>query len=60
MQSEMSNKLIGFSMSKPVSLILQSEIAECDLASLAMVASFYGHKLGMPAMRKRFSANLKG
>ncbi|MDP5030504.1 MAG: cysteine peptidase family C39 domain-containing protein, partial [Paraglaciecola sp.] len=25
-----------------------------------MVAGFYGHQLDMPAMRKRFSANLKG
>jgi ATP-binding cassette subfamily B protein RaxB len=25
-----------------------------------MVASYYGHKLDMPAIRKRFSANLKG
>ncbi len=60
MQSEMSNKLVEFSISKAVPLILQSEIAECGLASMAMVASFYGHKLDMPAMRKRFSANLKG
>ena len=27
---------------------------------MAMVASYHGHKLDMPAMRKRFSANLKG
>ncbi|MGL1955862.1 MAG: peptidase domain-containing ABC transporter [Colwellia sp.] len=53
-------QLLKFSLSKSVPLILQSEIAECGLASMAMVASFYGHKLDMPAMRKRFSANLKG
>jgi len=53
-------QLIKFSVSKSVPLILQSEIAECGLASLAMVASFYGHQLDMPAMRKRFSADLKG
>ncbi|WP_293749599.1 peptidase domain-containing ABC transporter [uncultured Paraglaciecola sp.] len=47
-------------MAQSVPLILQSEIAECGLASVAMVASFYGHTLDMPAMRKRFSANLKG
>jgi len=43
-----------------VPLIYQSEIAECGLASMAMVASYHGHQLDMPAMRKRFSANLKG
>lgn len=49
-----------FSIKRSIPLILQAEIAECGLASMAMVACFYGHKLDMPAMRKRFSANLKG
>jgi ATP-binding cassette subfamily B protein RaxB len=53
-------ELLKFSTSKSTPLILQSEIAECGLASMAMVASFHGHKLDMPAMRKLFSANLKG
>jgi len=51
---------LNFSLFKSVPLILQSEIAECGLASLAMVASFHGHQLDMAAMCKRFSANLKG
>ncbi|RHW75540.1 peptidase domain-containing ABC transporter [Colwellia sp. RSH04] len=51
---------LNFSTNKTVPFILQSEIAECGLASMAMIASFHGHKLDMPAMRKRFSANLKG
>jgi ATP-binding cassette subfamily B protein RaxB len=55
-----SQQLLNFSSLKSVPLILQAEIAECGLASMAMVASFYGHQLDMPAMRKRFSANLKG
>jgi ATP-binding cassette subfamily B protein RaxB len=50
---------IRYSLNTVTPLILQAEIAECGLASMAMVASFYGHKLDMPAMRKRFSANLK-
>jgi ATP-binding cassette subfamily B protein RaxB len=52
--------LIEFSISKSVPLILQSEVSECGLASMAMVACYHGHQLDMPAMRKRFSANLKG
>jgi ATP-binding cassette subfamily B protein RaxB len=52
--------LLEFSGAKRVPLILQAEIAECGLASMAMVASYYGHKLDMTTMRKRFSANLKG
>lgn len=53
-------QLLKFRLDKSIPLILQSEIAECGLASMAMIASFYGHQLDMPAMRKRFSANLKG
>lgn len=53
-------QLLEFSGRKRVPLILQAEIAECGLASMAMVASYYGHRLDMPAMRKKFSANLKG
>ncbi|MDP2562146.1 peptidase domain-containing ABC transporter [Psychrobium sp. 1_MG-2023] len=57
---ENSASLLEFTGAKRVPLILQSEIAECGLASMAMVASFYGHQLDMPAMRKRFSTNLNG
>lgn len=55
-----AEQLLEFSSQKRVPLILQAEVAECGLASMAMVASYYGHKLDMPAMRNRFSANLKG
>jgi ATP-binding cassette subfamily B protein RaxB len=58
--ADKSKQLLNFSRSKSVPLILQVEVAECGLASMAMVASYYGHQLDMPAMRKRFSANLKG
>ena len=57
---EKEQQLLNFSFAKSVPLILQTEIAECGLAAIAMVACFHGHKLDMPAMRKRFSANLKG
>ena len=53
-------EILNFEFANSVPLILQTEIAECGLASMAMVASYHGHKLDMPAMRKRFSANLKG
>ena len=55
-----SEQLLKFSLPKSIPLILQSEIAECGLASMAMIASYHGHQLDMPSMRKRFSANLKG
>jgi ATP-binding cassette subfamily B protein RaxB len=52
--------MLNFSFLKSVPLILQAEMAECGLASMAMIASFHSHKLDLAAMRKRFSANLKG
>ncbi|WP_286234392.1 peptidase domain-containing ABC transporter [Thalassotalea sediminis] len=55
-----SPALLEFSSKKRVPLILQAEVAECGLASMAMIASYYGHQLDMPAMRNRFSATLKG
>ncbi|RFP10448.1 peptidase domain-containing ABC transporter [Duganella sp. BJB488] len=41
-------------------LLLQSEAAECGLACLAMVASYWGHKTDISSMRRRFSVSLKG
>ena len=60
MQSPSTQKLLNFSTNKNVPLILQAAIAECGLASMAMIASYYGHKLDLPAIRKRYSADLKG
>ena len=60
MKISSDQNLLKFSMSRSVPLINQSVIAECGLASIAMIACFHGHQLDMPAMRKRFSANLKG
>lgn len=40
--------------------IIQSEAAECGLASLAMVADANGMKLGLAEMRRRFPLSLKG
>ncbi|EDQ00906.1 peptidase domain-containing ABC transporter [Shewanella benthica] len=53
-------ELLEFSGKKRVPLILQAEMAECGLACVAMIASFHGHKLDMAALRKRYSADLKG
>ncbi|MCD9086231.1 peptidase domain-containing ABC transporter [Stenotrophomonas sp. SY1] len=40
--------------------ILQSEAAECGLASLAMVADAHGMHVGLSELRRRFSMSLKG
>ena len=40
--------------------ILQSEAAECGLASLAMVARYHGHRVDLIGMRQRFPTSIKG
>lgn len=41
-------------------VMLQTEAAECGLACLAMVASYYGHKTDIGELRRRYSVSLKG
>ncbi|MDM3871343.1 peptidase domain-containing ABC transporter [Porticoccus sp. W117] len=54
------SNLLRFSGRKRLPLILQSEVAECGLACLAMVANFYGYRTDLPALRRKFSISLKG
>lgn len=41
-------------------MIIQSEAAECGLASLAMVADAYGMHIGLPELRRHFPISLNG
>ncbi|KUM04288.1 peptidase domain-containing ABC transporter [Chromobacterium subtsugae] len=45
---------------KRLPLLLQTEAAECGLASLAMVAGYWGLRIDLANMRRRFSVSLKG
>jgi ATP-binding cassette subfamily B protein RaxB len=40
--------------------ILQSEAAECGLASLAMVARHHGHRVNLAGLRQMFPTSIKG
>ncbi|HTD05218.1 peptidase domain-containing ABC transporter [Undibacterium sp.] len=40
--------------------ILQTEAAECGLACLAMIASYHGNHVDLPALRRRFSFSVNG
>lgn len=40
--------------------ILQSEAAECGLASLAMVARHHGHRINLAGLRQLFPTSIKG
>lgn len=52
--------LLRFWASQRLPVLLQTESAECGLACLAMVASYWGHGIDLPSMRRRFSVSLKG
>lgn len=41
-------------------VILQTEAAECALASLAMIARYHGHDVDLPSLRRCYSMSLKG
>ncbi len=48
----------GFGRALPV--FLQTEAAECGLASLGMIACFHGHRTDLAGLRRRFTVSLKG
>jgi len=50
---------LGFGSAR-VPMLLQTEAAECGLASLAMVASYHGLHTDMATLRQRFQLSLKG
>lgn len=52
--------LINLGGRNKVTLVRQTEAAECGLACLAMVGSFYNYNTDLTALRNRFSISLKG
>lgn len=51
---------LGLSLGRKLPVVLQTEVAECGLACLAMIAHFHGHRTTLTEMRQRFSVSLKG
>lgn len=41
-------------------MILQAQATECGLACLAMIATYFGHKVDLAYLRRRFLISLKG
>ncbi|MDH4274871.1 MAG: peptidase domain-containing ABC transporter [Gammaproteobacteria bacterium] len=52
--------MLHFSFFKRIPVILQTEAAECGLACLAMVSTFYGHHLDLATLRGRYAVSLRG
>ncbi len=51
---------IQFGWGRKTPVILQTEMAECGLASLAMVANHHGFETDLASLRQRFNLSLKG
>jgi ATP-binding cassette, subfamily B, bacterial CvaB/MchF/RaxB len=54
----LANLNLGFSRKLPS--LLQTEAAECGLASLAMVAAFHGYRTDLASLRGKYAISLKG
>jgi len=51
---------LGLFRRQKVRLVRQTELAECGLASLAMVANFHGLDVDLGTLRRRFQPSLRG
>jgi ATP-binding cassette subfamily B protein RaxB len=51
---------LRFWTSNRLPVCFQSERAECGLACLAMIAGYWGHRVDLLTLRRRFSISLKG
>ncbi len=51
---------LAFWNSRRLPVLLQTEGTECGLACMAMIASYWGHRIDIPSMRRRFSVSMKG
>lgn len=52
--------LLNFSRWRRLPIVLQTEATECGLACLAMIASYYGHRIDLNTLRRRYPVSLKG
>lgn len=52
--------LLNFGSHHRLPVIVQTEVAECGLACMAMVAGFYGFDTDMTSLRRRFSISSHG
>ncbi len=53
-------ELLNFKSKNKLPVIIQTEVAECGLASMAMVANYYGHEVDLNSLRHLFAISSKG
>lgn len=51
---------LGLLRRRGVRLVRQTEVAECGLAALAMVANYHGYDTDLATLRRRFEPSLRG
>ena len=51
---------LNFTWSRRLPVVLQTEVAECGIACLAMILSFHGHRTDLDTLRRRYEVSLKG
>ncbi|MFO1186573.1 MAG: peptidase domain-containing ABC transporter [Alphaproteobacteria bacterium] len=51
---------LNFSRQRRLPMIHAAELAECGLASIAMVAAYWGHDVDLNGLRQRFQVSLTG
>ncbi|POA96868.1 ABC transporter ATP-binding protein [Chromobacterium sinusclupearum] len=56
----LQHPVLQFFSRRRLPLLLQTEAAECGLACLAMIASYWGHHIDLTNMRRRFAVSRKG
>lgn len=52
--------LLNFSFRPKLPVILQTEVAECGLACLTMIANYHGHHVDLNSLRQQFYISGKG
>ncbi len=52
--------LLQFSGSQKLPVTLQTEVAECGLACLSMVASYHGHRIDLGTLRRQYPISMRG
>jgi ATP-binding cassette, subfamily B, bacterial CvaB/MchF/RaxB len=52
--------MLNFSGRHTLPVIIQTEASECGLACLAMVASYYGHRIDLNTLRRQHPISLNG
>ncbi|NWP33712.1 cysteine peptidase family C39 domain-containing protein, partial [Escherichia coli] len=51
---------VSFGFRHRLPVILQTEVAECGLACLAMICGFHGNRVDIGVLRRRHAASIKG